>query len=257
DLAYVIYTSGSTGKPKGVMIDHKALSNYVFHMHQHFVHEGRFAWLSTIAADLGNTIIFGALCSGGTLCVIDQQCALDARCLHTAIKQYEIDYLKITPTHLMSLQTQDMPVMPTRLLIIGGEASSVEWINTLHQQYPHCHILNHYGPTEATVGVTTNLIDEKADNQNTMLSIGKPISNTHIYILDKTGQPQSPNIPGELCIAGAGLARGYLNRPELTAEKFIEVELFGKTERIYKTGDLARWLPDGNVEYLGRIDHQV
>ncbi len=257
DLAYVIYTSGSTGKPKGVMIDHNALSNYVFHMHQHFVHEGRFAWLSTIAADLGNTIIFGALCSGGTLCVIDQQCALDARCLHTAIKQYEIDYLKITPTHLMGLQTQDKPVMPTRLLIVGGEASSVEWINTLHRQYPHCRILNHYGPTEATVGVTTYLTGERVDNQNTMLPIGKPISNTCIYILDKTGQFQPPGIPGELCIAGSGLARGYLNRPELTAEKFIEVELFGKIERIYKTGDLARWLPDGNLEYLGRIDSQV
>ncbi len=256
-LVYVIYTSGSTGKPKGVMVEHKALSNYVFHIKQHFVHEGHFAWLSTVAADLGNTIIFGALCSGGALCVIEQQCALDAHCLSSAVKQYKIDYLKITPTHLMSLQTQDISVMPARLLIIGGEASSAEWVSTLRQQYPHCHILNHYGPTETTIGVTTYLMNEEADSQNTMLSIGKPISNAHIYILDNTGQPLPHSIPGELCIAGRGLARGYLNRPELTVEKFIEVNIEGKTERVYKTGDLARWLPDGNLEYLGRIDHQV
>jgi acyl-coenzyme A synthetase/AMP-(fatty) acid ligase len=87
--------------------------------------------------------------------------------------------------------------------------------------------------------------------------IGKPIANTRIYILDTQLSPQPPGIPGELCIAGHGLARGYLNRPELTAEKFIDVEIFGKTERLYKTGDLARWLPDGNLEYLGRIDHQI
>ncbi len=99
----------------------------------------------------------------------------------------------------------------------------------------------------------------KADlhSQQKIKFIGQPIANTRIYILDAAHQPQPPWIHGELCIAGAGLARGYLNRPELTAEKFIEVELFGKTERIYKTGDLARWLPDGNLEYLGRIDHQV
>ena len=256
-LAYVIYTSGSTGKPKGVMIPHRALHNYVQHMQQHFTAGKQFAWLSTVAADLGNTLLYGALCTGGTLQVISHNCALNAQDLQHVLQQQAIDYLKITPTHLQSLQTPNTPMIPGQLLIVGGEASPVDWISRLQQAYPHCNILNHYGPTEATIGATTYTVDAVPLATHTTLPIGKPIANTQVYILDPQQQLTPIGAPGELCIAGAGLARGYLNRPELTAEKFIQIALFGNTERVYKTGDLARWLPDGNLEYLGRIDNQI
>ena len=124
----------------------------------------------------------------------------------------------------------------------------------LHE-LPDCRLINGYGPTENTTFTACCSLNEVHLPET--VPIGKPIANTRIYLLDTTHQLVPPGVVAELCIAGAGLARGYLHRPELTAEKFIEVELFGKTERIYKTGDLARWLPDGNLEFLGRIDHQV
>ncbi len=137
-----------------------------------------------------------------------------------------------------------------RTLVVAGEACPLPlmraWSNT-------CDFYNAYGPTEATV--CASMVQGATDAD--IVTIGRPIANTRIHILNQQHQSVPIGIPGELCIAGAGLARGYLNRPELTAEKFIEVELFGQTERLYKTGDLARWLPDGNLEYLGRIDHQV
>ena len=259
---YVIYTSGSTGMPKGVVIEQKSVLNYLHGILKYFNKIGNFALVSTIAADLGNTVIFSSLCSGGSLHILSREKVGQPDAFMDYLMRYSIDYLKITPSHLAALQTtrSESFLSSCELLILGGEASHIEWIKTIQIRNPQCRILNHYGPTEATVGVLTYKVDHNQpllSTGNTTLPIGSPIANTKVHILDAHHNPTPLGVPGELCIAGAGLARGYLNRPELTAEKFIKVEVFGKTERLYKTGDLARWLPDGNLEYLGRIDHQV
>jgi acyl-coenzyme A synthetase/AMP-(fatty) acid ligase len=173
----------------------------------------------------------------------------------------QFSLVKITPAHLEILNQQLIHrcdyANASQALVLGGEALTHAHISRWLRDAPDTHLYNEYGPTEAVVGCC--IYDAKGQTMpNTAnIPIGKPITNTRIYILDTQLSPLPPGIPGELCIAGYGLARGYLNRPELTAEKFIDVKIFGKTERIYKTGDLARWLPDGNLEYLGRIDHQI
>jgi len=258
NLAYVIYTSGSTGQPKGVMIQHKSLHNYLAHIIKHFKKERQFALVSTIAADLGNTILFGALGTGGCLHILSTECVSNSMVLVDYFSRYSIDYLKIVPSHLFALQTSSTStfIWPRQLLILGGEASRMNWIENMATQYHYGSILNHYGPTEATIGVLTyQVTPDSLTHYYVNLPIGRPIANTQVYILDRHLQPIPIGVAGELHIGGAGLARGYLNRPELTAEKFI-ANPFGEG-RLYKTGDLARYLPDGNIEFLGRIDHQV
>jgi len=260
DLAYVIYTSGSTGKPKGTLLTHKSLSNYLQWAVQYYsVANGNGAPIqSSIAFDATITSLYLPLIAGKPAVLLPEHEEIEA--LATILQpRPQFSLVKITPAHLEILNQQlsnTNYAHACHTLILGGEALTSVHIRLWLHYAPDTHLINEYGPTESVVGCC--IYDAKGQ---TMLSgaipIGQPISNTRIYILDATHQPQPPNIPGELCIAGAGLARGYLNRPELTAEKFIEVELFGKTERIYKTGDLARWLPDGNLEYLGRIDNQV
>ncbi|AOX02680.1 hypothetical protein BJP34_27455 [Moorena producens PAL-8-15-08-1] len=263
NLAYVIYTSGSTGQPKGVAIEHKSIFNYVCSVITtiHVKPSSNFALVSTISADLGNTVIFPCLLTGGCLHVISQEKASDPNSLSEYFSYYHIEYLKIVPSHLAALQASSNPalVLPSQTLILGGEASSSDWIETIQAQSPNSNIINHYGPTEATVGVLTYFLDKKSlPLRTSILPIGRPIANTQIYILNKHLQPVPIGVLGELYIGGDGLARGYLNRPELTKQKFIPNPLCNsKSERLYKTSDLARYLPDGNIEFLGRIDNQV
>ena len=263
NLAYVIYTSGSTGKPKGVAIEQKSIVNYLNGILERLDigSSSNFALVSTIAADLGNTVVFPSLCTGGCLHVISQERASNPNAFADYFSRHLIDYLKIVPSHLAALQTASRPerVLPRRRLIVGGEASRLDWVESIQVQAPHCTILNHYGPTEATVGVLTYQVEKELPTTgSSTLPLGRPIANTQIYILDRYLQPVPIGIPGELHIGGTDLARGYLNRPELTAEKFIPNPFSDQPDaRLYKTGDLACYLPDGNIEYLGRIDHQV
>ncbi|MEO1373456.1 MAG: amino acid adenylation domain-containing protein [Cyanobacteria bacterium J06635_10] len=275
NLAYVIYTSGSTGQPKGVAIEQKSICNYICSLIKiiNFKPSSNFALVSTISADLGNTVIFPCLLTGGCLHVISQEKVSDPQALSEYFSCCHIDYLKIVPSHLAALISSSNPalVLPSKTLILGGEASSSDWVETIFNQSPNCNIINHYGPTEATVGVLTYFLDEKSQPLRTStLPIGRPIANTQIYILDEHLQPVPIGVTGELYIGGDGLARGYLNRPELTCEKFIE-NPFDKSKagsiaseakksqksKLYKTGDLARYLPDGNITFMGRIDNQV
>ncbi|MGL5924604.1 amino acid adenylation domain-containing protein, partial [Chroococcidiopsis sp.] len=262
NLAYVLYTSGSTGQPKGVAIEHRQILNYL-----HAILDklqlptgSSFANVSTFAADLGNTVIFPALCTGGCLHIISQERATDPKALADYFGHHPIDCLKIVPTHLASLLTSKAfsSIVPRQCLVLGGEAASWDLIEKIQLEAPNCRILNHYGPTETTVGVLTYPVSSKQASYNSKtVPIGRPITNTQVYILDRHQQPVPIGIPGELHIGGASLARGYLNRPDLTDEKFINPFNDQISTRLYKTGDLVRYLSDGNIEFLGRLDRQV
>ena len=263
NLAYVIYTSGSTGQPKGVAIEHKSIVNYSCSLIKiiNVKPSSNFANVSTFSADLGNTVIFPCLLTGGCLHIISHEIASDTNAIGEYFSSNQIDYLKIVPSHLAALLTSSNPelVLPNETLILGGEASSSDWVETILNQSPNCNIINHYGPTEATVGVLTYLLDRKSlPLISSTIPMGRPIANTQIYILDRHLQPVPVGVPGELYIGGDGLARGYLNNQELTQEKFIPNPFDRcKSKRLYKTGDLAQYLSDGNIEFLGRIDSQV
>lgn len=263
NLAYVIYTSGSTGRPKGVGIEHRNIVNYVLGIAERLqLKPGmNHALVSTIAADLGNTVIFPALITGGCLHIISQGRTENQGMLSDYFNRERIDVLKIVPSHLAALQTGKNPeqVMPRSLLILGGESSRLDWIERLRVLSPNCEIYNHYGPTETTVGVLTYHVESQLPStQSGTLPLGRPLPNSRIYILDRGGQPIPIGDQGELCIGGYGVARGYLNRQDLTAERFVADPFNSDHDgRLYRTGDLARYLPDGNIEFCGRIDQQV
>jgi amino acid adenylation domain-containing protein len=268
NLAYIIYTSGSTGKPKGVAIEQRQILNYLHSIKEklNLTHAANFALVSTLAADLGNTMLFPALCTGGCLHPISYECATDGEALGNYFQQHQIDYLKITPSHLTALLSSSQPelVLPRKTVILGGEALNWSLVSKIQALAPNCSIINHYGPTETTVGVLTYEVKEQLQEYLTQtVPIGKPLANTQIYILDEQLQPVPIGVAGELYIGGVQVSRGYLNNPQLTAEKFISIPpsplIKGglRGDRLYKTGDLAKYLPDGNIEFLGRIDRQV
>jgi amino acid adenylation domain-containing protein len=262
-LAYVIYTSGSTGRPKGVCVEHRNIVNYVLGIAERLqLQPGlSYASVSTLAADLGNTVIFPALVTGGCLHLISQERAESQALLSEYFAREKIDVLKIVPSHLAALQGGAGPerVMPRRRLILGGEPSRLEFIERLRRLAPKCEIYNHYGPTETTVGVLAYRLGAQSPaTPSGTLPLGRALPNSRIYVLDAEGKPMPPGKEGELCIGGAGVARGYLNRPGLTAEKFVP-DPFSPDPgaRMYRSGDVARCLPDGNIEFRGRMDHQV
>ncbi|AVH66609.1 non-ribosomal peptide synthetase [Nostoc sp. 'Peltigera membranacea cyanobiont' N6] len=250
NLAYIIYTSGSTGRPKGVMIEHQAIVNLALAWAKTFQVQPQSRWLQfgSFSFDLSIGEIATALGAGGCLYLAQKETLLPSQALVDLLADCKISHFALPPSALSVLPQAILPDL--QAIIVGGEACPAELVTQWGTE--RC-FFNCYGPTESTVIAT--IASCKPNGKKP--SIGQPLSNIRIYILDANNQPLPPGIPGELCIAGVGLARGYLNRPDLTAEKFIEVELFGKPERIYQTGDLAKWNSDGNVEYLGRIDAQV
>jgi len=250
NLAYIIYTSGSTGRPKGVMIEHRAIVNLSLRWAELFQVQpnSRVLQFGSFSFDLSIGEIATTLVSGACLYLANQETLLPSQVLVDFLVQHKITHSFLSPSALSVLPPATLPDL--QYLSVGGESCGAELVS---QWATGRHFFNCYGPTESTV--TAAIARCQANGKKP--PIGKPLSNIRIHILDDHNQLLPPGIPGELCIAGVGLARGYLNRPETTAEKFIDVELGGKTERIYKTGDLAKWLPDGNIEYLGRIDNQV
>jgi amino acid adenylation domain-containing protein len=259
NLVYVIYTSGSTGVPKGVAVRHRNLVNYTQSILK-LLEVDRplaFATVSTISADLGNTCIFPSLVSGGCLHILSYEVAMEGDLLRDYFARRPIDVLKIVPSHLYGLlasQTDD-GILPAKYLILGGEALSWDLVQQLARLDHSCRIINHYGPTETTVGSLTFAVDDQnAADYSATVPIGRPLANTRCYILDRWQRPVVPGVIGELYIGGAGVAAGYLNQPGETAARFVP-DPFGA--RMYRTGDLARSLVDGNIEFLGRADHQV
>ncbi len=262
NTTYVIYTSGSTGNPKGVMVEHRQLINYTLGiMDKLDLPVGaNYATVSTIAADLGNTVIYPALCGGGCLHIISWDQMFDSTALALYFERNSIDCLKIVPSHLSALLIGPQPakLLPRRCLVLGGESWDRELGRKLQSLAPDCQIFNHYGPTETTVGVLTYRLEKSGLPIYTMNPpLGRPLANLRIYILNKNLQPVAVGLPGEIYIGGAGVTRGYLGRPELTAEKFLPDPYNPSGSRMYKTGDQGRFLPDGLVEFLGRTDNQV
>ncbi len=261
DPVYVIYTSGSTGTPKGVEVTHGNLANYVDDIVRRLEAAGRayaFGMVTAISTDLGNTAFFPALCSGGTLALIKPDVAVDPAAFAERLEGSPLDVLKITPSHLNALlAANDARLLPRQWLVLGGERLGWDLVDRV-RGLAGCRILNHYGPTETTVGSCTMVVEEgRGAYESATVPIGRPIANTRCYVLDEHLHPVPLDVPGRLYIAGAGVARGYIGRPELTDERFVPEPFGAGDARMYDTGDLARRLPDGTLEFLGRVDEQV
>jgi len=259
NLAYIIYTSGSTGKPKGVLISHQNLVHSTLARLTHYrdpVH--CFLLLSSFSFDSSVAGIFWTLCQGGELCLPPEGAQLDIMQLASLIEENQVSHLLCLPSLYAFLIKLAKPRQLSSLsaVIVAGEACARELTETHHELMSQTSFFNEYGPTEATVW--SSVYESLAEKPRRIVPIGLPIPNMRMHILDGQLRPVPIGVPGEVYIGGEGLARGYLHRPALTAERFIP-DPFGKKAgaRVYKTGDLARYLPDSNIEFLGRVDDQV
>ncbi|WP_212004587.1 non-ribosomal peptide synthetase [Chitinophaga sp. HK235] len=257
-LLYVIYTSGSTGKPKGVMVTHGNITDYMAGLQARLNIDScrSFGLLSSIATDLGNTVIYSSLAVGGTLHVLSKALTNDAEKIKAYFNQHRIDCIKVVPSHWKALCAEDALLLPEKLLIFGGEALEVAVVEKIRRSGTACTVVNHYGPTETTIGKLLHIVEDGRLYEDT-IPIGKPFSSAYIYILDTVGNPCPVGIPGELYIGGKGVAQGYLNNAALTTERFIHDPFRTGSEKLYRTGDRVKYLADGNVVFLGRIDNQV
>ena len=260
NLAYVIYTSGSTGKPKGVMIHHRGLVNYLtWAAAAYDVEQGRGAPVhSSIGFDLTVTSLFLPLLTGSTVVLLpDEGVTGLSRSLEV---DHDYSLVKLTPAHLelLSEQVDESQISGrARALVIGGEALSGEKIAYWRKNAPATRLINEYGPTETVVGCCTYDVPDQYDSSGSV-PIGRPIANMRMYIQGPDLTPAHTQGSAEISIGGVGLARGYLGRPDLTAEVFIPDPFGdGPGQRLYKTGDLGRYLSDGMLEFLGRFDNQV
>ncbi len=257
NLAYVMYTSGSTGRPKGVSIIHRGVVRLVCGTDYANLTSGQvFLQLAPISFDASTFEIWGCLLNGARLVVFPAHTPSLSE-LGQVLERYQITTLWLSAGLFNLMVDQQLEyLLPLRQLLAGGDVLSVPHVNKL-LLLEECHLINGYGPTESTTFACSHLMS--APHQvGTSVPIGRPISNTQVYVLDHYLKPVPQGLPGELHIGGDGLARGYLNQPELTAQKFIPHPFSNQPgARLYKTGDLARYLPDGKIEFLGRIDNQV
>lgn len=255
DLVYVIYTSGSTGKPKGVMIEHRGLSNYVWWAKKEYFgdEKGAMALYSSISFDLTVTSIFTPLISGNKVVIYSND--ESEYVLFKILRENKVTVLKLTPAHLSLIKDMDNSSSNIKRLIIGGEDLKRNLAEKVHKSFnTDIEIYNEYGPTETVVGCMIYKYNE--EDKGLSVPIGYPIDNTQIYILDSHLNVVPSGISGELYIGGNGVARGYLNREDLTEDRFIP-NPYNKDQKMYRTGDIAKYIDTGVVEYVGRNDDQV
>ncbi len=276
DPVYVIYTSGTTGKPKGVLIEHKGLINYIWWAARNYVKKEtvNFPLYTSISFDLTVTSLFTPLISGNAVVIYSGE--YGELLIPKIVQDNQVGVVKLTPSHLQQLKDKDIEESNIKRFILGGEMLTTSISREIYDNFHgNIEIYNEYGPTEATVGCMIYQYDPRDNDNRQSVPIGTPAANTQIHLLDKNLNPVPIGAVGEIYIAGDGITRGYLNRPELTAEKFClrrpggsfcknrpldphkNFLLKSTHSPIYQTGDLGRWLPDGNIVFLGRIDYQV
>ncbi|MCP5049010.1 MAG: amino acid adenylation domain-containing protein, partial [bacterium] len=262
DLAYAIYISGSTGNPKGVLVQHRSVVNlleFLFDVYP-FSQSDTYLLKTSYTFDVSVSELFGWYLGGGRLALLEPGAEMDPQRIIDSIEAYRVSHINFVPSmfrvFLQSLSPRSKHhISFLKYIFLAGEALPPDYVEQFNALETNITLENIYGPTEGTVYASRySLMDWSRAG---IIPIGKPIQNTQLYILDPCNHLQPIGIAGELCIGGEGLARGYLNRPELTAERFVNWVLPAININIYKTGDLARWLPDGDIEFLGRIDHQV
>ncbi|WP_283591502.1 non-ribosomal peptide synthetase [Clostridium butanoliproducens] len=256
DLAYIIYTSGSTGKPKGVLIEHQSVVNMLQWRIKEYKLDSRDSVLQLFSCAFDGFVIsfYTPIISGAKVVILNDIEAKDVFVIKNKILSHSITHFITVPSMCLAIMEYLTPEegKSLRIVTLAGETLTCNVVEKCKNINQEIEVVNEYGPTENSV-ITTIMRDVDI---NKKITIGRPIDNTRIFILDKNNKLQPIGVSGELCISGEGLARGYLNKPELTKEKFI-LNPFEPNTRMYKTGDLARWLPDGNIEFLGRIDNQV
>lgn len=262
NAAYILFTSGSTGTPKGVVIEHRQLRNYTEAVSRTLQLDRcrHFAFTATVAADLGHTAFYGALYNGATLFIADDEVMQSTQSFAAYLQRHTIDCLKIVPSHLAALLDTEAPILPATI-ILGGEPVAATLVERILHIRPNCRLYNHYGPTETTVGVMVHpLAHTPAGEQRIPLT--QVLPNNHIYVLNENRQLAATGMLGELYVGGEQVCRGYLHSAESINDVFIESPFdknspLDKTERLYCTGDLARYRPEGGIQLYGRKDYQV
>lgn len=261
-LMYMLFTSGSTGQPKAVAVEHGGYANYLREILARMAPSERasFGLATTFAADLGTTMVYGALCTGGTLHVLSRERAADPLAFADYVRRHRLDVLKLVPSHAESLASMEgvAAILPEQLLILAGEGLPWSLVEAARAAKPGLRIQNHYGPTEISVAAMAYSVpDDLPAARGAFVPLGRPLGGVQAYVLDAAGRPTPVGVPGELHIGGVGVTRGYVGRPELTAERFIPDPFGASGGRLYRTGDRVRLGGDGELEFLGRLDHQV
>ncbi|MCD1260614.1 non-ribosomal peptide synthetase [Paenibacillus athensensis] len=262
DLAYVIFTSGSTGTPKGAMVEHAGMLNHIYALAEQFrLHEDSVVLNNASPCfDISVWQMFTSLTLGAVTAVYDQDEASDPALFVKRAVEERLAVVEVVPSLLYAvldyLQTQPAVLPDLEFLLVTGEPFKPDLAKRWLGVYPHTKMVNAYGPAEAADDITLYVVDAWSDAMD-RIPIGKPIANLRIYIVDEHMQLCPVGVKGEICVAGIGVGRGYLNNPRKTAEVFVEDHFAEKGGRLYKTGDIGCWLPDGNIEFFGRKDYQV
>ncbi|MFJ9631706.1 amino acid adenylation domain-containing protein [Streptomyces sp. NPDC101175] len=252
DPAYLIYTSGTTGRPKGVVVEHRNLTTYLARCTEAYPSLGGTSLLhATMSFDATVTTLHGALCAGGRVHIAGFHDA------GAAPVTGGYSFLKATPSHLPLLPALPHDLSPAKEFMLGGEALVGEALRDWRRDHPAVRLINHYGPTELTVGCTDHRIEPGDELPTGPVPVGRPMWNTHAYVLDARLEPVPVSVEGELYVAGDHVARGYWRRPGLTAERFVADPFDPSGGRVYRTGDLAVWRADGTLELRGRADGQL